>query len=100
MLMWTHPVESGTSCSVHEPPWSVDTHTLLVSWSPTHFAPGTRTQVKVGSTHAPEGSTTGGCRTKTPPRSVSSRVRAGPHVAPSSSDVRARTKEVSWSPAC
>jgi hypothetical protein len=49
MLKWMRPVLSGTLTSRHVRPWSSEIITELVSWSPDHFRPGTRTQPKIGS---------------------------------------------------
>ena len=37
MFMWTQPVLSGTATSRQLPPWSSESITELVSWSPDHF---------------------------------------------------------------
>src|SRR3712207_9423823 len=102
--MCTHPVESGTGTSRQVAPASSLSITALVSTSPTHFCPGTVTQWKTGSSQRPEGSTTTGWRTKTPPEDVAGNsVRASPQVAPESSE-RSEERRVGkegrswWSP--
>ena len=100
MFMWTQPVLSGTGTCRQLPPWSSEIITALVSWSPDHLWPGTRTQLKIGSSHRPEAVTTTGCRTNTPPRSLAGNsVSVGPQLCPSSVEIRRRTSAVSWLPA-
>lgn len=98
--MWTRPVEPGTGCSDQVPPSSSLIMTALVSRSPDHFSPGAVRQRKTGSSRRPVGRTTGGWRTKTPPRPgvAGNRVRVASQVVPWSWLTRSRTSAVSWSP--
>src|SRR4051794_610941 len=99
--MCTQPVEPGTATSRQLAPASSLSITALVSTSPTHLCPGTVTQWNTGSSQRPDGRTTTGWRTKTPPDSVAGNsVRTSPHVSPESGDTRQRTSAESWSPAC
>ncbi len=83
MFMCTQPSDPGTGASVHVAPASSLHQTLDVSSLPTHFSPGTVTQLKTGSRILPLASTTGGWRTKTPPPSVAGRSTVGDsHVSP------------------
>ena len=100
MFMCTQPSDPGTGASVHESPPSSLHHTLDVSSLPTHFSPGTVTQLKTGSRMRPPAVTTGGWRTKTPPAPVAgSSTVGGSHVSPPSCETRRRTSDVSWLPA-
>jgi hypothetical protein len=98
--MCTHPVLPGTGRSRHVAPPSSEIITELVSRSPTHARPGVATQWNTGSSQRPDGSVTGGWRTKTPPLPVAgNRVRGADQLTPLSPDTRRRTSAVSWWPA-
>ena len=99
--MCTHPVLPGSSTWRQVAPSSSESITALSSWLPTHFSPGVDRQRKIGMSHRPVESTTGGWRTKTPPASLGgNRVSTGPQVSPLSVEIRRRTSAVSWLPAC
>ncbi len=81
--MCTAPVLSGTATSRQVFPWSDEIITALVSSSPTHLAPGTLGQWKIGRIQVPLPSTAGGWRTKVPqPSRCPNRVSIGPQVTP------------------
>ena len=76
MVMWTQPIEFGTSRSDQLSPRSWLTATAAVSWLPVQRAPGRTLHRKSGSIQAPSSRTTTDPRTKLP--LGRSRVRGGP----------------------